>query len=79
MTGKQLKILLDAMEVSQGELSDYLGYSRHAVNKWVVRNAEIPKPCVPRICVYFKARLNERQKKHGIVLDILYICQSVSK
>lgn len=79
MTGKQLKILLDSMEVSQAELSDHLGYSRHAINKWVVRNATIPQPCVPLICAYIKLRLKERQQKHSVVLDILYLCQSVSR
>lgn len=71
MTGKQLKTLLDTMEISQGELASHLGYTRHAINKWIVRNIEIPRPCVPQICNYFTARLRERQKKHSVVLDIL--------
>lgn len=79
MTGKQLKILLDAMDVSQADLSEHLGYSRHAINKWIQRNVEIPRSCVPQICSYFKTRLKERQQKHSVVLDILYICQSVSR
>ena len=79
MTGKQLKTMLEAMDVSQADLADHLGYTRHAVGKWIARNAVIPKACEPQICAYFKVRLSERQKKHGVVLDILYVCQTVSR
>jgi hypothetical protein len=78
MRGKQLKVLMDALEVSHADLSGHLGYSRHAIGKWVSRDVEIPREYVPRICAFFKARLNERQQQHRVVLDIIYIC-SVSR
>lgn len=78
MTGQQLKSLILALDISQSELSDYLGYSRHAVNKWISRNVAVPNDCMPAIYCFFKHKLKQRQEKHGLVLDILYFCQAVS-
>ncbi|MGV3524239.1 MAG: hypothetical protein ACO1RX_08445 [Candidatus Sericytochromatia bacterium] len=76
MKGQQLRQLLQALDVSQGELSEHLGYSRHAINKWMIRNVDIPRECVSPICAFFKRRLKLSQQKQALVVNILYLCES---
>lgn len=71
MTGKQMAAIMDALDLSQVHISEATGYSRSAVNMWILRDKEFDTSLRLRLCNYFVSVIKARQEKENTVLEIL--------
>lgn len=71
MTGKELKVILDALGLSYADLADELKYSSSAVHKWAARNANVPETVLPKIFAFVKRTIDSRKQKQATVLTII--------
>lgn len=75
MKGKQLGQILEKLKLTRKEVADQLNYSPDAIDKWILRNREIPGDCLPLLRRYLRAVIKERREQDQFIEQILFLTQ----